>query len=62
MGDYSTYDVHDADLRTDRAYLFSKDLFPLAFVEIDNHGTSLSHEAFLNSIVYLNIGSSNPLF
>ena len=43
MGDYSTYDVHDADLRTDRAYLFSKDLFPLAFVEIDNQQSSLSY-------------------
>jgi len=43
MGDYSTYDVHDADLHTDRAYLFSKDLFPLAFVEIDNQSASLSY-------------------
>ncbi len=43
MGDYSKYDVHDADLHTDRAYLFSKDLFPLAFVEITKQGTTLNY-------------------
>ncbi|MGE5532807.1 MAG: DNA polymerase domain-containing protein [Bacillota bacterium] len=42
MGDYSKYDVHDADLHTDRAYLFSRDLFPLAFVEI-NQNKNLSY-------------------
>jgi DNA polymerase, archaea type len=43
MGDYSRYDVHDADLHTDRAYLFSKDLFPLAFVEINRQGSDLNY-------------------
>lgn len=43
MGDYSKYDVHDADLHTDRAYLFSKNLFPLAFVEITKHNGCLSY-------------------
>jgi len=43
LGDYSKYDVHDADLHTDRAYLFSKDLFPLAFVEINKQNTHLSY-------------------
>ena len=43
MGDYSKYDVHNADLHTDRAYLFSKDLFPLAFVEIIKQNTNLSY-------------------
>ena len=43
MGDYSRYDVHDADLHTDRAYLFSKDLFPLAFVEITKQNGSLRY-------------------
>ena len=43
LGDYSKYDLHDADLHTDRAYLFSKDLFPLAFVEINKQNTHLSY-------------------
>ena len=43
MGDYSKYDVHNADLHTDRAYLFSKDLFPLAFVEINKQNTNLNY-------------------
>ena len=42
-GDYSKYDVHNADLHTDRAYLFSKDLFPLAFVEIIKQNTHLNY-------------------
>ena len=43
MGDYSKYDVHNTDLHTDRAYLFSKDLFPLAFVEINKQNTHFSY-------------------
>ncbi|HCW05992.1 MAG TPA: hypothetical protein DGG95_01360, partial [Cytophagales bacterium] len=42
-GNYSKYDVHNADLHTDRAYLFSKDLFPLAFVEIIKQNTHLNY-------------------
>jgi DNA polymerase, archaea type len=34
MGDYLRYELHNCDLHNDRAYLFSRDLFPLAFVEI----------------------------
>ena len=41
LGDYTRYDVHNADLHTDRAYLFSKDLFPLAFVEIKKQDKKL---------------------
>jgi DNA polymerase-2 len=43
LGDYSRYDVHNADLHTDRAYLFSKDLFPLAFVEVTQQSSTLSY-------------------
>jgi DNA polymerase, archaea type len=43
MGDYTMYEVNDADLHTDRAYLFSRDLFPLAFVEINRQGSNLSY-------------------
>jgi len=43
LGDYIKYEVHNADLHTDRAYLFSKDLFPLAFVEIKKQNTTLTY-------------------
>jgi len=43
LGDYTKYEVHNCDLRADRAYLFSKDLFPLAFVEIENNATELTY-------------------
>lgn len=33
MGDYLRYEIHNCDIQNDRSYLFSKDLFPLAFVE-----------------------------
>ena len=41
LGDYSKLEVHNADLHTDRAYLFSKDLFPLALVEIQKQNDKL---------------------
>jgi hypothetical protein len=34
LGDYLRYEIHNCDLRGDRDYLFSHDIFPLAFVEI----------------------------
>ena len=43
FGDYSKYDVHNGELQTDRAYMFSLDLFPLAFVEIKNQNTKLTY-------------------
>jgi DNA polymerase, archaea type len=43
MGDYCRLEVHNADLHTDRAYLFSKDLFPLAQVEIQKHNDKLAY-------------------
>lgn len=34
MGDYLRYEVHNCDVHNDRLYFFSRDLFPLAFVEV----------------------------
>ena len=34
MGDYLRYEIHNCDIQNDRSYLFSNDLFPLAFVEV----------------------------
>jgi DNA polymerase elongation subunit (family B) len=34
MGDYLQYELHNCDIQGDRSYLFSRDLFPLAFVEV----------------------------
>ena len=28
------YEIHNCDMHNDRSYLFSRDLFPLAFVEL----------------------------
>lgn len=36
LGDYLRYRIHNCDLRGDRDYFFSHDIFPLAFVEIKN--------------------------
>lgn len=44
IGDYAKYEVHNCDLRTDHAYLFSKDLFPLAFVEMKNQPEELTYK------------------
>ncbi len=43
MGNYSRYEVHNCDLHTDRAYLFSKDLFPLAHIQVKNDKTELTY-------------------
>jgi DNA polymerase elongation subunit (family B) len=43
MGDYLRYGVHNADLHGDRAYLFSHDLFPLAFVEVEQGEAGLRY-------------------
>ncbi len=36
MGDYMRLEVHNCDLRGDRTYFFTHDLFPLAFLEVEN--------------------------
>jgi DNA polymerase I len=43
MGDYLRYEIHNCDLRGDRDYFFSHDVFPLAFVEIKNGKTGLEY-------------------
>src|SRR5208283_5806832 len=34
LGDFLRYELHNCDLQNDRSYFFSRDLFPLAFVEL----------------------------
>ncbi len=34
MGDYLRYELHNCDIQSDRSYFFSRDLFPLAFVDV----------------------------
>ncbi len=43
-GDYLRYQVHNCDLHGDRAYLFSRDLFPLAHVEAEVEGQELEYK------------------
>jgi DNA polymerase elongation subunit (family B) len=43
LGDFMRYQVHNCDLRGDRAYFFSHDIFPLAFVEVKREKTSLQY-------------------
>ena len=43
LGDYLTYEVHNCDLHGDRAYFFDHDLFPLAFVEVENGQSGLKY-------------------
>jgi DNA polymerase elongation subunit (family B) len=42
-GDYLRYRVHNCDLHGDRAYLFSRDLFPLAHVKVEANGETLDY-------------------
>lgn len=42
-GDYLRYEVHNCDWHADRVYLFSRDLFPLARVEIEAEKTGLKY-------------------
>lgn len=48
-GDYLRYEVHNCDLHGDRAYLFSHDLFPLAFMEVKTGETGLRY-SLLDSV------------
>jgi len=43
MGDYLRYEIHNCDLKGDRAYFFSHDIFPLALVEIKNEKAGLEY-------------------
>jgi DNA polymerase elongation subunit (family B) len=44
MGDYLRYEVSNCDLKGDRAYFYSHDIFPLAYVDVKNEKSSLSYE------------------
>jgi len=43
LGDYLRYEIHNCDLRGDRDYFFSHDIFPLALVEITNGKAGLEY-------------------
>jgi len=43
MGDYLRYEVHNCDLHGDQNYVFNRDIFPLAFVEVEIEGTGLKY-------------------
>ena len=43
LGDYVRYQVSNCDLRGDRAYFFSHDIFPLAFLEVKVEKTGLQY-------------------
>ena len=36
MDYYLRYEVHNCDVQSDRSYFYSRDLFPLAYVEVKN--------------------------
>jgi DNA polymerase elongation subunit (family B) len=40
FGDYLRYELHNCDIQNDRSYFFSRDIFPLAFVDVQvsKHG------------------------
>ena len=44
MGDYMQYQVHNCDLKGDRAYFFDHDIFPLALVEINDENAGLQYK------------------
>jgi DNA polymerase I len=43
IGDYMRLEVHNCDLHGDRTYFFTHDLFPLAFLEVENLNASLKY-------------------
>lgn len=49
LGDYLRYELHNCDIPTDRAYLYSHDLFPLAFIEVKICKTGLTY-SLLDSV------------
>jgi DNA polymerase, archaea type len=49
MGDYLRYEIHNCDLKGDRAYFFNRDVFPLALVEVKTEETGLVY-ALLDSV------------
>ena len=53
MGDYLRYEVHNCDLHGDRTYFFDHDIFPLAYVEIENRAGGLRYR-LLDSVASTN--------
>jgi DNA polymerase elongation subunit (family B) len=49
MGDYLRYELHNCDIQDDRSYIFSRGLFPFAFVEV-KYGKSGLDYALLDSV------------
>jgi DNA polymerase-2 len=49
LGDYLRYELHNCDIQSDRSYLFSHDLFPLAFLEVQTGKAGLTY-ALLDSV------------
>jgi DNA polymerase elongation subunit (family B) len=43
LGRYLQYRVHNCDLRGDQAYLYERDIFPLALVEVESEGFKLKY-------------------
>lgn len=43
MGNYLRYEVYNCDVQNDRSYFFSRDLFPLAFLEVKAGKSGLSY-------------------
>ena len=43
MGDYLRYELHNCNVQNDRSYLFSRDLFPLAFLEVKESKSGLNY-------------------
>ena len=43
IGDYMRLEVHNSDLKGDRAYFFVHDLFPLAFLEVETTSSGLKY-------------------
>ncbi len=53
LGDYLGYEIHNCDLQGDRAYFFSHDLFPLAFLEVKVFNSGLKY-TLLDSVERVN--------
>lgn len=59
IGDFSRHGVHNCDLHGDRSYLFTHDLFPLAFLEVEPLKSGLKY-TLLDSVESINY-SIQPL-
>ena len=54
MGRYLQYQVHNCDLRGDQAYLYDRDIFPLAFAEVEVEQSALKYDLldYVESVDY----------